>query len=67
MYYQFHSVLSPAKLNLGLRVVGKRSDGYHLLKSIFCLIDLYDKVDIQITTNGKISLVEHQQAWPCKL
>jgi 4-diphosphocytidyl-2-C-methyl-D-erythritol kinase len=64
MYYQFHSVLSPAKLNLGLRVVGKRSDGYHLLKSIFCLIDLYDKVDIQITTNGKISLVEHQQAWP---
>ncbi len=63
MYYQFHSVLSPAKLNLGLKVIGKRPDGYHLLKSVFCLIDLYDKIDIQITLNGKISLIEHQQAW----
>lgn len=63
MYYQFHSVLSPAKLNLGLRIVGKREDGYHLLKSIFCLIDLCDVIDIQITTNGKISLIEHNQAW----
>lgn len=63
MYYQFHSVLSPAKLNLGLKIVGKRLDGYHLLKSVFCLIDLYDKIDIQITPNGKVSLIEHQQAW----
>ncbi len=63
MYYQFHNVLSPAKLNLGLRVVGKRPDGYHLLKSIFCLIDLCDQIEIQITENGKISLIEHQQAW----
>lgn len=63
MYYQFHSVLSPAKLNLGLKVIGKRPDGYHLLKSVFCLIDLYDKIDIQITLNGKVSLIEHQQAW----
>jgi 4-diphosphocytidyl-2-C-methyl-D-erythritol kinase len=63
VYYQFHSVLSPAKLNLGLKVIGKRPDGYHLLKSVFCLIDLYDKIDIQITLNGKISLIEHQQAW----
>lgn len=63
MYYQFHSVLSPAKLNLGLKIVGKRADGYHLLKSIFCLIDLCDLIDIQITNNGKISLIEHNQAW----
>lgn len=63
MYYQFHRVLSPAKLNLGLRVVGKREDGYHLLKSIFCLIDLCDQIEIQITENGKISLIEHNQAW----
>jgi 4-diphosphocytidyl-2-C-methyl-D-erythritol kinase len=63
MYYKFHSVLSPAKLNLGLRVVGKRDDGYHLLKSVFCFIDLCDIIDTQITTNGKISLIEHNQAW----
>lgn len=63
MYYQFHNVLSPAKLNLGLRIVGKRYDGYHLLKSVFCLIDLCDQIEIQLTQNGKISLIEHQQAW----
>lgn len=63
MYYQFHNVLSPAKLNLGLKIVGKRPDGYHLLKSIFCLIDLCDRMEIQITDNGKISLIEHHQAW----
>lgn len=63
MYYKFHSVLSPAKLNLGLKITGKREDGYHLLKSIFCLINLFDIIDIQITENGKISLLEHNQAW----
>src|SRR6185437_15533018 len=56
--------LSPAKLNLGLKIVGKRPDGYHLLKTIFCLIDLFDEIQIQITHNGKISLIEHNQAWP---
>jgi 4-diphosphocytidyl-2-C-methyl-D-erythritol kinase len=56
--------LSPAKLNLGLKVVGKRADGYHLIKSVFCLIDLFDEIQIQITHNGKISLIEHNQAWP---
>lgn len=63
MYYKFHSVLSPAKLNIGLKITGKRDDGYHLLKSIFCLIDMCDIIDIQITDNHKISLIEHNQAW----
>ncbi|HLX53212.1 MAG TPA: 4-(cytidine 5'-diphospho)-2-C-methyl-D-erythritol kinase [Aquella sp.] len=56
--------LSPAKLNLGLKIVGKRTDGYHLLKTIFCLIDLFDEIQIQTTNNGKISLIEHNQVWP---
>ncbi len=63
MYYQFHNLLAPAKLNLGLKIVGKRADGYHLIRSIFCLIDLCDNIELQITNNGKISLIEHQQAW----
>jgi len=60
---KFYHYLSPAKLNLGLKIVGRRDDGYHLLKSIFCLIDLFDEIEIQVTDNGKISLIEHQQAW----
>lgn len=61
---RFATYLSPAKLNLGLKITGKRADGYHLLKTVFCLIDLFDEVSIQITEDKKISLIEHNQAWP---
>ncbi len=39
---------APAKLNLGLRVVGRRSDGYHLLDSLFVPLELADDVEIRI-------------------
>jgi 4-diphosphocytidyl-2-C-methyl-D-erythritol kinase len=35
-------VLSPAKVNLFLQVVGKRPDGYHELRTLMCCIGLYD-------------------------
>ncbi len=35
---------APAKLNLSLRVVGRREDGYHELDSIFVLLDLADRL-----------------------
>ena len=37
---------SPAKLNLFLHIVGRRSDGYHLLQSAFKLIDWCDVVTL---------------------
>ena len=40
---------SSAKVNLCLRVVGRRDDGYHLLDSIFVPIDLCDKVTVTVT------------------
>lgn len=39
-------ILSPAKINLFLTITGKRSDGYHDLRSLICRIGLYDSVSI---------------------
>jgi 4-diphosphocytidyl-2-C-methyl-D-erythritol kinase len=50
---------SPAKVNVCLRVVGRRDDGYHLLDSIFVPIDLHDDVRIEIasvTPRGEVSI-----------
>jgi len=38
--------LAPAKVNLGLYITDKRSNGYHELASIFLPISLYDELDI---------------------
>lgn len=37
---------SPAKLNLGLRIVGRRPDGYHLLESLFWPINFFDEISL---------------------
>ena len=39
---------APAKINLGLRIVGRRSDGYHLLESAFAPIDWTDRVTVRV-------------------
>lgn len=41
-------VRAPAKVNLRLRIVGKRSDGYHLLDSLMVPISLYDELFVTI-------------------
>lgn len=48
--------LAPAKLNLDLRIIGQRADGYHLLESIFTLIELYDHIWLLPNQQGKITL-----------
>jgi 4-diphosphocytidyl-2-C-methyl-D-erythritol kinase len=45
---------APAKLNLMLRVVGRRSDGYHLLQTVFQLIDYGDTVRLRLRDDGII-------------
>jgi 4-diphosphocytidyl-2-C-methyl-D-erythritol kinase len=45
---------SPAKLNLFLHIVGRRSDGYHLLQSVFQLIDWCDTIALKIIPENTI-------------
>lgn len=40
-------IRAPAKINLRLRVIGKRKDGYHLLDTIMAPVSLYDEVEIR--------------------
>lgn len=37
---------APAKLNLGLRITGRRPDGYHELSSLFWPLDIYDDISL---------------------
>lgn len=47
---------APAKLNLFLHVTGRRADGYHLLETVFELIDLCDTVHLRRSDDGRIRL-----------
>ena len=46
-------IRAPAKINLSLRVVGKRSDGYHFLDTVMVPIGLYDEITIAGTRLAK--------------
>ena len=39
-------LLCPAKLNLALRVTGKREDGYHDLETVFQRVTLFDRLRV---------------------
>jgi 4-diphosphocytidyl-2-C-methyl-D-erythritol kinase len=46
---------APAKLNLMLRVVGRRADGYHLLQTVFRFLDYGDELTITVRDDGELS------------
>lgn len=47
---------APGKLNLFLHVVGKRSDGYHELQTVFRLVERADRIGIAVDGDGRIRL-----------
>ena len=51
-----YRVEAPAKLNLTLRVTGKRKDGYHELDSLFVAIDDADQIEVKITSSASTNL-----------
>jgi 4-diphosphocytidyl-2-C-methyl-D-erythritol kinase len=49
---------APAKLNLMLRITGQRSDGYHLLQTVFQFIELCDWITFHPVNDGRVSLLK---------
>lgn len=50
-----YDVPAPAKLNLFLHVTGRRADGYHLLQSVFVLIDWCDTLHFERRADGVLT------------
>ncbi len=53
---------APAKLNLFLRIVGRRADGYHALQTVFRLLDWGDEIRLRPRADGRI--VRHGDGAP---
>ena len=45
---------APAKLNLFLHITGRRDDGYHLLQTVFVILDYGDGLSYKVTDDGEI-------------
>jgi 4-diphosphocytidyl-2-C-methyl-D-erythritol kinase len=56
--------LAPAKLNLMLRVLGRRADGYHRLQTVFQFIDRSDRLFFEPRSDGRIERVAGLDAIP---
>jgi 4-diphosphocytidyl-2-C-methyl-D-erythritol kinase len=50
------TLLSPAKVNLTLEVLGRRPDGYHEIRSLLQPVDLFDELTIETTGDGGIKI-----------
>ena len=49
--------LSPAKINLFLHIISKRTDGYHNLQTIFQLLDYGDEISFNYRKDGQINRI----------
>ncbi len=55
---------APAKLNLFLHVVGRRPDGFHLLQTVFRLLDYGDDIHIGVRQDGIIRRTHAMEGVP---
>ena len=60
----FQPFLAPAKINLFLHITGQRPDGYHLLQTVFHLLDFYDTIYLKPTQTSVIKRVNTVEGVP---
>ena len=48
------SLFAPAKLNIFLKVVGKKINGYHTIRSGITFINLFDKIEIELSDKNEV-------------
>ncbi len=58
------TVLAPAKVNLSLRVLRRREDGFHDIKSLIVPISLFDKLEIEKRGEGGIDFTCNEPGVP---
>lgn len=59
-----HAVPAPAKINLFLHVIGRRDDGFHLLQSLFVLVDWQDTLHFEKRADGLLTREDIGQPLP---
>ena len=65
--HALYDLPAPAKLNLFLHVIGRRADGYHLLQSIFTLINWQDTLHLECRADGRIQRHDLGPALPAEV
>jgi 4-diphosphocytidyl-2-C-methyl-D-erythritol kinase len=60
-------VAALAKVNLELRVLGTRADGYHELRTIFQTVSLADSMELAFTPGGSEIEIQDEPAIPNNL
>ncbi len=55
---------APGKLNLFLHITGRRNDGYHLLQTVFQLLDYGDEITLDMRNDGQIRKIKGLDSVP---
>ena len=50
------TVLAPAKINLGLRILDRRPDGYHEIETVLVPVRLYDRLELEPRDDGRFKI-----------